>query len=80
MAGLPEIIGDRQDSVPGVAEEQDRHEDAQEPPEQRPRELVNHPGAYLPPLELRLIDFSGGGERSPPGDLTTGRISDTETC
>jgi hypothetical protein len=67
MARLVEIIGERQDSCPAPSEN-----DVEQPQqdEEKPtwaREHLPQPGACESPLRMRLHDFSGEGERAPPG-------------
>ena len=70
MPRMPEIVGEQQDAGPAMVEN--------EPAEVERGRVVFHyverechrqPGIYVSPLRLRLTDFSGEGERAPPGWL-----------
>ena len=73
MTGMPEIVGESQDEALEPAD------DLVEGNETRP--LFNFPKArgtpqsvvHISPLRLRLDDFSGQGERAPPGWMTSRR-------
>ncbi|UCD29036.1 MAG: hypothetical protein JSV03_00700 [Planctomycetota bacterium] len=67
MPRMPEIVGESQDSGPELAEnevlETEREVDTFTNPIS---EEIKQPGAFESPLQLRLNDFSGEGERAPP--------------
>lgn len=66
MPRMPEIIGERQ-AGPEAEDRRDRFElspDSQEAG--AANQAPNLPGIYVSPLQLRLDDFSGEGERAPP--------------
>ena len=66
MAGMPEIIGNRQDDCPDPAENVEQEEQFEEEEHNWAEEHLPHPGACESPLRMRLHDFSGEGERAPP--------------
>ena len=68
MSGMPEIMGDLQDDFPGPTEEFDQDEQFEEEEHNWAIEHLPQPGACESPLRMRLHDFSGEGERAPPGD------------
>lgn len=62
---MPEIVGERQAEI----EAQDsgvRFVWSQTARDASRIEMQNLPGMYVSPLQLRLDDFSGEGERAPP--------------
>ena len=77
MPRMPEIVGESQDTDPHLEENRPA-----EPVEERlwprrtsraSRERYRQSGIMTSPLMLRLIDFSGEGERAPPEPSLQGR-------
>jgi hypothetical protein len=66
MAGMPEIIGDRQDTCPDPAENVEQEEQFEEEEHNWAKEHLPEPGACESPLRMRLHDFGCEGERAPP--------------
>ena len=67
MAGMPEIIGEEPEPPPRLTDNDVVEPEDGEGPQAR--RFAGHeaiPEACRSPLMLRLIDFSGGGERAPP--------------
>ena len=67
MAGMPEIVGDSQDAALEAADELNESNEQRPVRSSQVTPWVLKPGIHVSPLELRLIDFSGEGERAPPG-------------
>lgn len=68
MPRMPEIVGETQDAVPGPEQTglKDRVQE-RTPPVVLRRGVRITSGIIASPLTLRLFDFSGEGERAPPG-------------
>lgn len=72
MPQMPEIMGEEQDLGPagvagglGGAGECGQDEDNR-PSRDHPWLRHSQPGVSVSPLTMRLVDFSGEGERAPP--------------
>ena len=72
MPQMPEIMGEEQDLGPagvaggtGRAIGSDGYENAR-PSRDHPWLRHSQPGVCVSPLTMRLVDFSGEGERAPP--------------
>ena len=69
MTGMPEIIGETRDEMLQPAEERSEESDLRSSEQRPPARVYIDPGTCVSPSRLRLIDFSGEGERAPPGCL-----------
>lgn len=67
VAGMPEITGDRQDTCPDPVENKRDAVQGKEDVPNLAEEHLPQPEACESPLRMRLHDFSGEGERAPPG-------------
>ena len=71
MPRMPEIVGESQDADPHLEENRPAEPVGEQLWPRRTsrasRERYRQSGIMVSPLVLRLIDFSGEGERAPPG-------------
>jgi len=67
MPGMPEIVGDSQSGALEAAERLEEGREVRPLRSTRVAASLLKPGIHVSPLRLRLNDFSGEGERAPPG-------------